>query len=36
MLFNKYEIPAAVIGEVIEGDQFVTTLKGENSCRCSI
>jgi phosphoribosylformylglycinamidine synthase len=28
-VFKKYEIPAAVVGEVIEGDQFVTTLKGE-------
>ena len=28
-VFNKYEIPAAVVGEVIEGDQFVTTLKGD-------
>ncbi len=28
-VFKKYEILAAVVGEVIEGDQFVTTLKGE-------
>ncbi len=28
-VFKKYEIPAAVVGEVIDGDQFVTTLKGE-------
>jgi phosphoribosylformylglycinamidine synthase subunit PurL len=28
-VFKKYEIPAAVVGEVIEGDQFITTLKGE-------
>ena len=28
-VFKKYEIPAAVVGEVIEGDQFLTTLKGE-------
>lgn len=28
-VFEKYEIPSAVVGEVIEGDQFVTTLKGE-------
>ena len=28
-VFKKYEIPSAVVGEVIEGDQFVTTLKGE-------
>ena len=27
-VFKKYELPAAVVGEVIEGDQFVTTLKG--------
>jgi phosphoribosylformylglycinamidine synthase len=28
-VFKKYEIPAAVVGEVIKGDQFVTTLNGE-------
>jgi phosphoribosylformylglycinamidine synthase subunit PurL len=28
-VFNKYEIPSAVVGEVIEGEQFVTTLDGE-------
>src|SRR5664280_80895 len=28
-IFQKYELPSAVVGEVIEGDQFVTTLKGE-------
>ena len=28
-VFKKYEIPAAVVGEVIKGDQFVTTLKGD-------
>jgi phosphoribosylformylglycinamidine synthase len=28
-VFQKYELPAAVVGEVIEGDQFLTTLKGE-------
>ncbi len=28
-IFKKYELPAAVVGEVIEGDQFVTTLQGE-------
>lgn len=28
-VFHKYELPAAVVGEVIEGDQFVTTLDGE-------
>jgi len=27
-VFQKYELPAAVVGEVIEGDQFLTTLKG--------
>ena len=25
-VFQKYELPAAVVGEVIEGDQFVTTV----------
>lgn len=28
-IFNKYELPAAVVGEVIEGDQFITTLEGD-------
>ena len=28
-IFNKYELPAAAVGEVIEGDQFVTTLDGD-------
>ena len=28
-VFKKYEILAAVVGEVIEGEQFVTTLDGE-------
>lgn len=28
-IFKKYELPAAVVGEVIEGDQFITTLEGE-------
>jgi phosphoribosylformylglycinamidine synthase subunit PurL len=28
-VFKKYEIPSAVVGEVIEGEQFVTTLDGE-------
>jgi phosphoribosylformylglycinamidine synthase subunit PurL len=27
-IFNKYELPAAVVGEVIESDQFLTTLDG--------
>jgi phosphoribosylformylglycinamidine synthase II len=28
-VFQKYELPAAVVGEVIEGDQFVTMFEGE-------
>ena len=28
-VFKKYELTAAVVGEVIEGDQFVTTIKGK-------
>ena len=28
-IFQKYELPAAVVGEVIEGDQFITTLEGD-------
>lgn len=28
-IFNKYELPAAVVGEVIDGDQFITTLEGD-------
>ena len=28
-IFQKYELPAAVVGEVIEGDQFITTLDGD-------
>lgn len=28
-IFQKHELPAAVVGEVIENDQFITTLKGE-------
>jgi phosphoribosylformylglycinamidine synthase II len=27
-IFQKYELPSAVVGEVIEGDRFVTTLEG--------
>jgi phosphoribosylformylglycinamidine synthase len=27
-IFKKFELPAAVVGEVIKGDQFITTLKG--------
>ncbi|MDD3984682.1 MAG: phosphoribosylformylglycinamidine synthase subunit PurL [Methanobacterium sp.] len=27
-IFNKYELPAAVVGEVIESDQFITTFNG--------
>ena len=34
-VFEKYELPSAVVGEVIEGDQFVATLKGEILARCS-
>jgi phosphoribosylformylglycinamidine synthase subunit PurL len=28
-VFKKHEIPAAVVGEVIESDEFITTLDGE-------
>jgi phosphoribosylformylglycinamidine synthase subunit PurL len=28
-IFKKYELPAAVVGEVINGDQFITTLEGD-------
>ncbi len=28
-IFKKHELTAAVVGEVIESDQFITTLKGE-------
>jgi phosphoribosylformylglycinamidine synthase subunit PurL len=28
-IFEKYELPSAVVGEVIESDQFITTLNGE-------
>ena len=28
-VFDKYELPSAVVGEVIEGDEFIATLRGE-------
>jgi len=28
-IFQKHELPAAVVGEVIESDQFITTLEGK-------
>ena len=28
-VFKKHEIPAAVVGEVIESDEFITTLDGD-------
>ncbi len=27
-IFKKFELPAAIVGEVIKGDQFITTLEG--------